>query len=271
MSSKININVSNEMPLKTYDLADNGIVRFNNRLYRLKVPKYGGDILFCDYHVAKIVPIHLNYDFRVRTEKGIYDDGRHHDLDFQHTQYDRVLKEGRLVAEADADKEYMDCLQTIYTQSAMCILSRDEVAARERIHETRLRDFINGEFAAIAKYIWKMVQKSNNALTYRLKLTEDTLTSWGKYPIYFKVPNMDNELRGTFVDYAQYIFKKVYPAGGRAIAEDIIDNQTLIGHTLVAHVSALFPTHRVDYILVPGAALPAIRITLGFLDRRLLL
>jgi hypothetical protein len=194
------------------------IVRYDNALYIIR-DCYTTDY-FHEYFLWKLNPDKYIYEFMLDNECFTCDDKKQGDTAYQKALYKKIQTEmERIPPSADIQAIFLDCLRQRYIAGTTNTITAKEIEAREAIHVSAFKKEVLSLFDTISKEIYKAAKKGHTGLKADLRLSENTMTNWGKLPIFYTNPNADGKRRTTYKDYLLYIALKAYPMHAAAAAQ----------------------------------------------------
>lgn len=244
-------------------LTHGSVVRYNNKLYYIFRVSYAETKpAFIEYNVWNITCDAYKKEFYLDIEKGEYEDYQTSDREFKRGLFKKVFREAVLVKPEDVEAAYIDCLNALYTQAVTRTLSFEDRNAREALHCVRLKELLKESCLNLAADLYKCAGSGHNCCTITPNCTEDAITSYGKYPVYYNFPCVDGVQRSTFPAYVSYIFFRAFgKACGQTQGEDELEqttDQDRIGSMLVAQIRAIFRGLHLEWVSSPGKPLPNI-------------
>ncbi len=186
------------------------IVRYDNALYIIR-ECYTTDY-FHEYFLWKLNPDKYVYEFTMDNTYLTCDDKKQGDTAYQKALYKKIQTEmERIPSSADIQAIFLDCLRQRYIAGTTNTITANEIEEREAIHVSAFKKEVLSLFNTISKEIYKAAKKGHTGLKVDLRLSENTMTNWGKLPIFYTNPNADGKRRTTYKDYLLYIALKAYP------------------------------------------------------------
>ncbi len=233
------------------------IIRYNNKLYITR--RHYSITYFHEYYLYKLQPSEYSYEFYLDRDKKIFETHRDRlDNSYKSLMYTKVLNEMRVLpVYANIEKEFIDCLQVRYNEGTIITASPQEIQEREAYHRTLFQNTISELFTKISVAVYESAKKGYVGTEITPTCSENELTSYKKYPIFYTIPNGDGTLRPTYSEYFYYIVSSCYPEYGEIDA--MFSEQDRLGIILCKKLKNIYSSLEITYTFTKNL-LPTLHI-----------
>jgi hypothetical protein len=245
--SEINVKYTTaERQIRPYT-ASGTIVRYNNKLYVIR--NYSYLQYFHEYYLYKLNPSQYEYEFYLDNDKKIFENPSNStDSSYKTLMYTKVKSEMKILPpDADIEKEFIDCLQVRYNEGTTITATPEEIQAREAYHKTQFQNTILKLFTKIAQSIYESAKKGYIGAEITTSCSENELTNFKKYPVFYSMPNSDGNTRSTYSEYFYYIVASCYPEF--KTLDSTFSEQDRLGILLVTQLKAVYTSLDIQYSL----------------------
>lgn len=249
------------------DLLKANVIRFDNKLYLIR--KVYTIVYFHEYYSYKNDNYEFGYEFYIDINKKEFNNlDNAVDDKYKEFMFNKILKEGKAVQEEEIEKEFMECLWNRYQSCATRIISSDEIQEREVYHATIFKNIIKKYFNCVANNIYVATSKGFTQINIKLMCSENNLTSHGKYPVIYSMPQVDGTFRKTFEEYLYYIVLITHTEFDEKCEIEISDKER-IGIILSKKLQSMYPSLIITYIFAKEF-LPILQVCIPELDKSIL-